>query len=140
MTKFRILETHCSEMHFRLNIIKSEPNTRFEINPTFNRTVRKIKELPKRRIVDLNVRIESTEKEPKPFDIVVNMSATIDLEEELWLVEDEKKFVIEATRMLFPYLRSTITNLTATAMINPLVLPPLDGGSIFPEDRGGTDD
>ncbi len=135
MTKFRILETHCSEMHFRLNIIKSEPNTRFEINPTFNRTVRKIKELPKRRIVELSLRIESTEKEPKPFDIVINMSAAIDLEEEIWLVEDEKAFVIDATRMLFPYLRSAVTSLTASAMINPLVLPPLDGGSIFPEDR-----
>ena len=135
MTKFRILETHCNEMHFRLNLIKSEPNTRFEINPTFNRTVKKIKELPKRRIVELNVRIEGTEKEPKPFDIVIGMSATIDLEEEIWLVEDEKKFVIDATRMLFPYLRSAVTSLTATAMINPLVLPPLDGGSIFPEDK-----
>ena len=135
MTKFKILETHCNEMHFRLNIIKTEPNTRFEINPAFNRTVKKIKELPKRRIIELSLRIESTEKEPKPFDIVLYMSSTIDLEEVLWLVDDEKEFIREATRMLFPYLRQTVTSLTATAMISPLMLPPIDGGTLFPEDR-----
>ena len=36
--------------------------------------------------------------------------------------------------MLYPYLRSMVTNLTAQAYIQPLNLPVLNG-PIFPEDR-----
>ena len=46
----------------------------------------------------------------------------------------ERDFVIEATSMLYPYLRSMVTNLTAQAYIQPLNLPVLNG-PIFPEDR-----
>ena len=135
MVKFKVLGMHCEDMRFRLNVLKAEPQTKFEIKPEFNRQLKKIKELPKRRIIELTVKMISTEAEPKPFDLAIRLVAVYELEEEVWLVEDEREFITAATRATFPYLRSAITNLTAAAMINPLILPPLDGGTLFPEEK-----
>lgn len=135
MVKFKMLGMHCEDMRFRLNVVKAEPQTKFEIKPEFNRQLKKIKELPRRRIIELTVKMISTEAEPKPFDLAIRLVAVFELEDELWLVEDEREFITAATRSTFPYLRSAITNLTAAAMINPLILPPLDGGTLFPEEK-----
>ena len=97
--------------------------------------VKRVKELPKRRIIEMTVKMIGSEKDPKPFDLAIRLVAVFELEEEIWLAEDEREFVTAATRATFPYLRSAITNLTAAAMINPLILPPLDGGALFPEDK-----
>ena len=135
MVNFKMLGMHGEEMHFRTNVIKADPDTKFEIKPQFNRNMKKIKELPKRRVAELIVRIESTASEPKPFDMNIKLVAAFDLEEEIWLVEEEKEFAIAATRIMFPYLRSMVANLTTAAMMPPLQLPIIDGGSMFPEDR-----
>lgn len=135
MVKFKMLGMHCEDMRFRLNVVKAEPQTKFEIKPEFNRQVKKIKEMPKRRIVELTVKMIGTETDPKPFDLAIRLVANFELEEEIWLAEDEREFVTAATRATFPYLRCAITNLTAAAMINPLMLPPIDGGALFPETK-----
>jgi len=134
MVKYKVLGMHCEDMRFRLNVVKAEPQTKFEIKPEFNRQLKKIKELPKRRIIELTVKMIGTETDPKPFDLAIRLIAAFELEEEIWLAEDEHEFVQSATRSAFPYLRSAITNLTAAAMINPLILPPLDGANLFPEE------
>ena len=77
--------------------------------------------------------------EPKPFDLAIRLVANFELDEEIWLAEDEREFITAATRATFPYLRSAITNLTAAAMINPLILPPIDGGALFPENKGAAE-
>lgn len=135
MIKYKVLGMHCEDMRFRLNVVKAEPQTKFEIKPEFNRQLKKIKEFPKRRIIEMTVKMIGTETDPKPFDLAIRMVAVFELEEEIWLAEDEKEFVQSATRSAFPYLRSAITNLTATAMINPLILPPLDGATLFHDDQ-----
>ncbi len=57
-----------------------------------------------------------------------------ELEKEDYNAQEERAFVIEATQLLYPYLRSTVSNLTAQAYISPLNLPIITG-PIFPEDR-----
>lgn len=123
MVKFKMLGMHCEDMRFRLNVVKAEPQTKFEIKPEFNRQVKKIKEMPRRRIIELTVKMIGTETDPKPFDLAIRLVANFELEEEIWLAEDEREFITAATRATFPYLRSAITNLTAAAMISPLMLP-----------------
>lgn len=135
MVNYKILGMHCEDMRFRLNVLKAEPQAKFEITPEFNRQVKKNKDLPKRRIIELTVKMIGTEQNPKPFDLAIRLVAAFELEEEIWLVDDEREFVTAATRAIFPYLRSAVTNLTAAAMVNPLILPPLDGGNLFPEDK-----
>ncbi len=122
------------ELSYRLNRIKLEPNQRLDIKPQFARQVRKANDNQKLIFISLAVKIESTEAEPKPFNIDAGLVGVFELETENYTQEEERAFVIEATQLLYPYLRSTVTNLTAQAYITPLNLPVING-PIFPEDR-----
>ena len=121
------------ELSFKLNRVRIEPNQRLDIKPQFSRQVRKANENAKLNFIALSVKIESTESEPKPFDINVTLVGVFELESEP-AQNEERAFVIEATQMLYPYLRAAVSNLTAQAYISPLNLPVING-PIFPEDR-----
>ena len=121
------------QLSFKLNRVRIEPNQRLDIKPQFSRQVRKANDNPKLMFVNLKVAILTNEKEPKPFDIEVSLVGVYELEAAP-TAEQERDFVIEATGMLYPYLRTAVTNLTAQAYISPLNLPVING-PIFPEDR-----
>ena len=122
------------ELSFKMNRVKLEPNSRLDIKPQFSRQVRKVKDNPKLNFLALSIKIVSTEAEPKPFDIHITLVGTFEVEDMVAGSEQEREFVIEGTKMLFPYLRAAVTNLTASAYIAPLNLPVING-PIFPEDR-----
>lgn len=122
------------ELSYKLNRVQIAPNQRLDIKPQFARQVRKPNDNKKIIFVSLGVKIESTEQEPKPFNIDVTLVGVYELEKEDYTQQEERSFVIEATQMLYPYLRATVTNLTAQAYVSPLNLPIITG-PIFPEDR-----
>ena len=121
------------ELSFKLNRVKL-PQEKLDIKPQFSREVRRVDANNKIRFIALSVEIKSTEESPKPFDIKVTLVGIFELENEVVSKEEERKFVIEATDILYPYIRSSVTNLTAQAYITPLNLPVLQE-RIFPEDR-----
>ena len=121
------------EISFKLNIVKLNPEDKLDIKPQFSRQVRKVNANEKLNFVALSVKIESTEKEPKPFDINVTLVGVFEVSD-VRNENEERKFVIEATKLLYPYLRACVTNLTASAYIAPLNLPVISG-PIFPEDK-----
>jgi preprotein translocase subunit SecB len=55
-----------------------------------------------------------------------------DIQDEL----DSRDLVINMTEIVYPYLRAAVSSLTANAFINPLMLPVIPAGTMFPEDRG----
>lgn len=121
------------ELSFKLNRVRLEPNAKLDIKPQFSRQVRKVNGNDKLNFVALSVKIESTEQEPKPFDINVTLVGIFEVED-VASDADERKFVIEATKQLYPYLRAAVSNLTASAYVAPLNLPIITT-PIFPEDR-----
>ena len=121
------------ELSFKLNRVRLNPNEKLDIKPQFSRQVRKVTGNEKLNFIALSVKIESTEQEPKPFDINVTMVGIFEVEDVANDAE-ERQFVIEATKLLYPYLRSAVTNLTANAYVAPLNLPVITT-PIFPEDR-----
>ena len=121
------------EISFKLNRVKLNPEDKLDIKPQFSRQVRKVNANEKLNFVALSVKIESTEKEPKPFDINVTLVGVFEVSD-VRNENEESKFVIEATKLLYPYLRACVTNLTASAYIAPLNLPVISG-PIFPEDK-----
>lgn len=123
------------ELAFKINRVKLEPNTRIDIKPQFARQVRRVKDNDKLIFVALTLKIESTEAEPKPFDVHVSLVGNFEVEGLTPGSEQEREFVIEATRILFPYLRAAVTNLTAAAYVTPPLNLPVINGPIFPEDR-----
>jgi preprotein translocase subunit SecB len=121
------------ELSYKLNRVRIDPQQRLDIRPQFSRQVRKANDNPKLNFVSLSVKVETTEQEPKPFNINVSIVGIFELDEEP-NAQQEREFVIEATSVLYPYLRAMVTNLTAQALISPLNLP-LITGPLFPEDR-----
>lgn len=130
--KFDFKGVTAEELSLKLNRVKLNPEDKLDIKPQFSRQVRKITGNDKLNFVALSVKIESTDAEPKPFDVLATMVGVFEVEaaDE----REERDFVIEATRLLYPYLRTAVTNLTANAYIAPLNLPIING-PIFPEDR-----
>ena len=122
------------ELSYKLNRVQIAPNQRLDIKPQFARQVRKPNDNKKLMFISLAVKIESSEQEPKPFDLNVNLVGVFELEKEDYNQQEERSFVIEATQLIYPYLRSAVSNLTAQAFIAPLNLPVING-PIFPEDR-----
>ena len=121
------------ELSLKLNRVKLNPEDKLDIKPQFSRQVRKVNGNDKLNFISLAVKIESTEAEPKPFDINATLVGIFEVED-IKNPAEERKFVIEATKIVYPYLRAAVTNLTASAFIAPLNLPVISG-PIFPEDR-----
>lgn len=120
------------ELSFKLNRVKLNPEDKLDIKPQFSRQVRKVNGNDKLNFIALSVKIESTEAEPKPFDIMATLVGVFEVE--VSNESEERNFVIEGTKLIYPYLRAAVSTLTANAFIAPLNLPVIMG-PIFPEDR-----
>lgn len=131
--KFEFKGVTAEELSFKLNRVRLNPQDKLDIKPQFSRQVRKVNNNEKLNFVALSVKIESTEDEPKPFDIHVTIVGVFEVED-VKNPGEERSFVVEATKAVYPYLRSAVTNLTANAYIAPLNLPIING-PLFPEDR-----
>ena len=119
------------EMSFKLNNVRPQEG-KLDLKPTFSRKVRRAVENERVSFVTLSVQIASAADSPKPFDLFASVTGIFETDAS---TEEEKRFaVVECTQLLFPYLRSAVTNLTTAAMSAPVVLPVVSG-PLFPEDR-----
>ncbi len=125
------------ELYFKVNPIKATSDTKFEIKPMFSRQIRQANENAEINVVMLECKIESTENEPKPFNLTVRLMGVFEVKN-MNTDDDRRIFAINATETMFPYLRAAVTNLTADALVNPLTLPVIPGATLFPEDRQTT--
>lgn len=133
--KYALRGITAEELNFNMNRIKMDKDTKFEIKPQFSRTVRRVQENDKLWFLALEVKIESTEEAPKPFNLKARLVGVFEAEE----VEsdlDKQDLVINMTEIVYPYLRAAVSSLTANAFIQPLMLPVIPAGTMFPEDRG----
>ncbi len=135
MISYSLKALSADELYFKVNPIKAAPDTKFEIKPAFSRQIRQANDNPKINIVIMECKIESSEESPKPFDMRVRFVGVFEVEN-MTSDEDKRIFAINATETIFPYLRAAMTNLTADALIPPLMLPVVPGATLFPEDRG----
>lgn len=133
--KYALRGITAEELSYTMNRIKMDKNTKFEIKPQFSRTVRRVQENDKLWFLALEVKVESTEDSPKPFDLKVRLVGMFEAED-LQDKQDEQDLVINMTEIVYPYLRATVSSLTANAFINPMILPVIPAGTMFPEDRG----
>ncbi len=79
-----------------------------------------IKKDPKSVIITLSLTIKDSEEKPSPFDIFVRMQSYF------MIIEDDvdiNKMRIDCSRILFPYLRQYVSNLTMTCGLPPYYLP-----------------
>ena len=135
MIEYSIRGLSADELSFKVNHIQAAPNTKYEIKPFFTRRIQTAQENPAINFVILYCTIESTEDQPKPFDLIARFVGIFEVKN-MDTAEDRRTFAINATETMFPYLRAAVTNLTAAALVNPLTLPIVSGATLFPEDRG----
>ena len=133
--KYALRGITAEELSYTINRIKMDKDTKIEINPQFSRTVRRVQENDKVWFVSLEVKVESTEESPKPFNLKARLVGVFEAED---IADDEERrdLVINMTEIVYPYLRAAVSSLTANAFINPLILPVIPAGTMFPEDRG----
>lgn len=120
------------ELSFKQNNVKIPKDAKLDLKPSFSRRVRKTPDNEKLHFVTLEVKIESSETSPKPFDLKVCLTGVF--EADVASDFDRRAFNVQAVAILYPYLRAAVTNLTGAAFVAPLVLPVV-GGALFPEDR-----
>lgn len=75
----------------------------------------------------INVKVFDKEEQPFPFDMDIIVSLVTSLPEELPSNFNLKEYLkINSINILFPYVRSVVTNVTASALVNPIFLPLVD--------------
>ena len=119
--KYALRGITAEELSYSMNRIKMDPNTRFEIKPQFSRTIRQVKENEKLWFVTMEVKVESTDDEPKPFNLKVRLVGMFEAED-VNTTEDKQVLAISTTEIIYPYLRAAVSSLTANAFINPMML------------------
>ena len=98
-------------------------------------------------IVDINVKLSTTNIEDDDHELILYIKAETKSEDQLFFILelqyagvfklkilDEKRkrdFIIEGGQILFPYVRTIITNLTKEGGFNPLIIQPLDFNKII---------
>ena len=135
--KYALRGITAEEISYNMNRIKIDPNQRVEIKPQFARGVKRVKEDDKLYFLTLEVKIEATDDNPTPFNLKCRLVGAF-VAEEIASKEDEQLLVLSMTEIVYPYLRAAVSSLTANAFINPMILPVIPAGTMFPEDRGET--
>ena len=133
--KYALRGITAEELSYTMNRIKVEKDTKFEIKPQFSRAVRRVQENDKLWFLALEVKVESTEDAPKPFNVKARLVGVFEAED-IQDDQDRQDLVINMTEIVYPYLRAAVSALTANSFINPLMLPVIPAGTMFPEDRG----
>lgn len=102
-------------------------HTSIDINPKFRKTIRKIDE--NSASVQLEFFIDNNDLS-LPFEIEVAIEGIFTLEN--WEMEEKKSIMkYNTVAILFPYLRSIVTMLTANANVPPYVLPVMNINALF---------
>lgn len=97
------------------------------VNPEFTRNINKIDD--DTVLVNLIFRIDNKNAD-MPFDMEVNIEGMFRLEG--WAQPERLPLIrSNSVAILFPYLRSVVTMLTANANISPYVLPVMNIAAMF---------
>jgi preprotein translocase subunit SecB len=102
-------------------------NATINISPEFTRRMRKVDE--NSAIINLGFFINNDNND-MPFSMEIDIEGLFDLEG--WEKPDQLKIMVSNTiAILFPYLRTLVSTITASANISPYILPVMNINSLF---------
>lgn len=108
----------------------------FKLQPKISRKTGKVKDNV--FFTALILEVTSSPEQAFPIDVTIDFRGIFQFrpgQNQEEILEYLKKGAVE---MMFPYLRSILTNLTTTAMLPPIILPIMDITKLFPDDRETT--
>lgn len=111
------------------------PQGEFKLNPKVSRDTGKIDN--NKYFTMLTLKIENTENDKFPIDLIVGIKAifTLDNVEEEDNKDIENFLKLQGVHILYPYLRSTVSSLTSISMLPPIVLPIVNAMNLFKEEN-----
>lgn len=113
-------------MEFKINESFRPRGNEIELHPEFQRVINKIDE--NTAAVDLAFKIADAEE--SPFMLNICIEGTFALAK--WESDESKQLMVSNTvAILFPYLRSLVSMITANANIPPYTLPVMNINELF---------
>ncbi len=116
-------------VYFRVNEVEFkfnetiQPNTQFQIKPKLEC---KIAKKDDNVFVNLILKINEDISAPVPFDLKVALAGTFKTKEDfVWNEADQKSVLAEAFTILYPYLRSIVSQITLNCNIPAYILPAI---------------
>ncbi len=98
------------------------PAGEFKLNPQIEKRIGKVNSSENAYAVEVRVEIYNTSENPFPVDLVASVSGIFNIFGDN--TEEINNFLqIQGFQMVFPYLRSLVSNMTANAMMPPIFLP-----------------
>lgn len=105
----------------KLSIINHNLNGNFKMNPIYTKQI--TKENNQTYTLVLMFSILSTTQNPFPIDLTAHLSATFTFSEDATEEQIENFLQVPAVQIIYPHLRSLISSVTASAYLQPLLLP-----------------
>ena len=108
----------------------------YELKPYITRQIGKLKEDV--YFTKLYLSIENTAAQPFPVNITVDFRGIFEFKD---IIDESRVFdflKIQAVQIMYPYLNSTVTNLSINAMMPPIVLPIIDAANLFKNNQETT--
>jgi len=105
----------------------------FVLHPKLSRRTGKISENV--FFTSLILDVQSTDEKPFPVNLFVAFKAVFEFSEIDNDLEIDNFLKTQAVHIMYPYLRSIVTNLTSTAMMPPIILPIVDVSKLFKDNN-----
>lgn len=102
-------------------------NGSFQFNPQINAVIKNTNE---KYSLSVSVKVENSDEKQFPIDLYAKVTGIFTFSKE------ERETIIcfmkeEAFQMVYPYLRTVVTNLTSLALVNPLILPIINSEKLI---------
>jgi preprotein translocase subunit SecB len=111
----------------KISFINHIKNGSFAFNPDISILVNKISE--NEWETSFNVKVSDKDDSPFPFDLDVVVSLITKFSGELPNKKELSDYLkFDSTSILFPYVRSIVTNISTSALVAPIVLPLMNIG------------
>lgn len=106
------------------------PDGEFMVSPEIKRETGIIDSENNLYFTRLTLRLENKEENPFPINLKIVLTGNFSLEKVA--NEDRDNFLKhQAVQILFPYIRTMVSNITSSSMMMPIVLPVIDVLTLF---------
>lgn len=129
----RFIDYRVNDIDYRTNQYFEEQNVSVKFN--LSRNVEYLDDEDNTMLVSLIVSVfEGAEENNYPFSLKINMTGIFKLDN-IYESERESFAEVNAVAILFPYIRSLISTITANVNVPPLILPPINVVNLIEEEN-----
>ncbi|MGI6392285.1 MAG: protein-export chaperone SecB [Candidatus Izemoplasmatales bacterium] len=126
--KFKKMTLMTDRIEYRNNNLA---HGEFKLKPMLSREIKKLN--MNVYFTRLNLKIENSRENPFPINLSISLRGVFEFDD----IFDESEVTSflrkEAVEILYPYLRTLVTNVTTMALMPPIVLPIVDIAKLFPD-------